>query len=167
MAGNGFVWPLQRMGVIFKGGTIFFMQQKKNMKHIEKKKYSRKYIVSCAVIVVAIGILSCILVPAGRTGGQPQHAPAREPQGNSMANKTEGDPEICPVSSSGIALCELNSEQRRNEELKDRLNARLTAKAGEEAAGTTLEAKKVLEAAPKLQARLRLKAAIPAYDMPT
>jgi len=134
------------------------------MKHMEKKKDSRKYIISCAVIAAAACILICILVPSGRTGGQPQQAPATEIEGDGMADKTGGDSETCPLSSSGIPLCELNPEQRRNEELKDLLNARLTAKAGEETTGTTLEVEKVLETPPKLQAKLRFRASIPSYD---
>lgn len=51
---------------------------------------------------------------------------------NNLEEKVTGEmdnaSENCPVSSSGIRLCELSPEQREREELKDRLNRELLSK---------------------------------------
>ena len=90
----------------------------------KKKKDSTKK-VSIAIIGTCLILFAVYLFLARAEKGVIESNISLE--GN-VTDKVDNVSKDCPVSSTGIRLCELSPEQREREELKDRLNAELLGK---------------------------------------
>ncbi len=129
------------------------------MERENKKTTARKKVIlaACLVFLAAFLLLS-----------QTKPNPAADANDSSAGKESlgiESTATNCPLSSTGINLCDLPFDQRQKQELADRLNRELAARqnAANGSTETTAQVKKI-DAGITASSSVRLKVAIPGYD---
>lgn len=126
----------------------------------KKTSAQRTFIIIIAAFLILLAAFPLLSQTESRKSEQ-----ANDSSGGKENIKAENTQAACPLSSTGINLCDLPLEQRQKQELTDRLNLELAAKqnVSDDSSQPVAQIKKIAGDI-TASSSVRLKVAIPGYD---